>query len=200
VVSVHYLETERLVLREFTEGDVDNLVALDADPDVTHFITGGRPTPREYVQQVLLPAWLRDYAESPGLGFWAAEEKATGDFLGWFHLRPADGHPPDEPELGYRLRRSAWGKGYATEGSRALIDKGFAEHGIRRVLAEAMLIHTASRRVMEKCGLRLVRVFHADWPDRIPGDEHGDVEYALDREEWERQHKRSQQPATTNPG
>ena len=40
---------------------------------------------------------------------------------------------------------------------------------------------------MEKCGLRAIRVFHADWPDRIPGDEHGDVEYALDRADWERQ-------------
>ncbi|MGH3716988.1 MAG: GNAT family N-acetyltransferase [Micromonosporaceae bacterium] len=182
-----YLETERLVLREFTEDDVDNIVELDADPEVVHFITGGEPTSREDVAEVILPRWLRYYAESPGLGFWAAEEKATQEFLGWFHLRPGEGHPPDEPELGYRLRRSAWGKGYATEGCRALIDKGFAEHGVRRVLAETMLVHTASRRVMEKSGLRLVRVFHADWPYPIPGDEHGDVEYALDREEWERQ-------------
>jgi RimJ/RimL family protein N-acetyltransferase len=193
VMTVHYLQTERLVLRRFTEADVDNLVELDADPDVMFFINGGRPTPREYIEQVLLPAWLSYYARSPGLGFWAAEEKATGQFIGWFHLRPAEGHPPDEPELGYRLRRSAWGKGYATEGSRALIDKGFAEHAIRRVTAEAMGVHTASRRVMEKCGLRLVRVFHANWPDRIPGDEHGDVEYGLDRAEWEQQR-------TTNPG
>jgi RimJ/RimL family protein N-acetyltransferase len=48
-----------------------------------------------------------------------------------------------------------------------------------------MVVHEASRRVMEKSGLRVVRVFHADWPDRIPGDEHGDVEYALDRADWE---------------
>jgi RimJ/RimL family protein N-acetyltransferase len=186
-VGTYYLTTERLVLREFTERDVENLVELDADPEVMHFITGGQPTPREDVEQVILPRWLRYYAESPGLGFWAAEEKATGQFLGWFHFRPGEGHPPDEPELGYRLHRSAWGKGYATEGCRALIDKGFAEHGVRRVLAETMVVHTASRRVMEKSGLRLVRVFHADWPYRIPGDEHGDVEYALDREEWQQQ-------------
>ena len=85
----------------------------------------------------------------------------------------------DEPELGYRLRRSAWGKGYATEGSRALIRKGFTELGVRRVVAETMAVNTASRRVMEKAGLTLVRTFHQEWPDRIPGDEHGDVEYAL---------------------
>jgi RimJ/RimL family protein N-acetyltransferase len=48
-----------------------------------------------------------------------------------------------------------------------------------------MVINTASRRVMEKSGLRFARTFHAEWPVRIPGDEHGDVEYALDRDEWE---------------
>lgn len=94
---------------------------------------------------------------------------------------------PDEPELGYRLRKGAWGKGYATEGSRALIDKAFTELGATRVFAETMVVNTASRRVMEKAGLRLVRTFHADWPVRIPGDEHGDVEYAIPREEWQGQ-------------
>jgi len=62
----------------------------------------------------------------------------------------------DETELGYRLRRSAWGKGYGTEGSRALIRAGFIEHGVERVVAETMVVHTASRRVMEKAGLTLV--------------------------------------------
>ncbi|PZR64925.1 MAG: GNAT family N-acetyltransferase, partial [Chloroflexi bacterium] len=120
----------------------------------------------------------------PGYGFWAAIEKSTGDFLGWFHFRPAESAPEDEPELGYRLRAGAWGKGYATEGSRALIRKGFLELGVRRVVAETMAVHVASRRVMEKAGLRYVRTFRQPWPHRIEG-EHGDVEYALDREEWE---------------
>jgi alpha-methylacyl-CoA racemase len=179
-----FIQTRRLRLRQFTTADVDNLVELDSDPQVMHFINGGRPTPRQEVEQEILPAFLRYYRNSPGFGFWAAEEKATGAFLGWFHFRPRPGDAADEPELGYRLRRSAWGKGYATEGCRALIDKGFAAYGVRRVVAETMVVNTASRRVLEKCGLRMVRVFHADWPDRIPGDEHGDVEYALDRTQW----------------
>ena len=58
----------------------------------------------------------------------------------------------DEPELGYRLRRSAWGQGYATEGAAALVDKAFRDHGAQRVVAETMAVHTASRRVMEKLG------------------------------------------------
>ena len=102
------------------------------------YITGGRPTSREELRDDVLPAFLRYYERFPGYGFWAAVEKATGQFLGWFHLRPPEGASPDEPELGYRLRRSAWGKGYATEGSRALVRVAFTELGARRVYAETM--------------------------------------------------------------
>ena len=181
-----YLETERLRLRWFTRDDVDNLTDLDADPAVTRFINGGRPTPREEVAEHELPHFLR-YADEPhGYGFWAVEEGASGAFLGWFHLRPErDGGHPDEPELGYRLRRDAWGKGFATEGARALIAKAFEELGARKVWASTMVLNVGSRRVMEKAGLRYVRTFWGEWPEKIPGDEHGDVEYALTRDEWE---------------
>jgi RimJ/RimL family protein N-acetyltransferase len=179
-----FLETERLVLRRFTEDDVDNLVELDNDPEVMRFINGGRPTPRDEVENLLLPAFLARYGRSAGYGFWAAVEKSSGRFLGWFHLRPVEDAHPDDVELGYRLRRSAWGKGYATEGSRALIQMGFAELGARRVFATTMVVNVASRRVMEKAGLRFVRTFHQPWPDSIEGEEQGDVEYALLRSEW----------------
>ncbi len=180
-----FLETENLLLRQFTTADLDDLVALDADPQVMRYVTGGRTTPREEMRDDFLPTFLSYYERYPGFGFWAAIEKSTGDFLGWFHFRPAEGAPEDEPELGYRLRAAAWGKGYATEGSRALIRKGFLELGVRRVVAETMAVHVASRRVMEKAGLRYVRTLHQPWPHRIEGEEHGDVEYALDRDEWE---------------
>jgi len=182
-----FCETRRLVLRRFTMADVDNLVSLDADPDVMHFVTGGVPTARDEIENEILPGYLGYYERFEGYGFWAAVEKATGEFLGWFHFRPREGGGPDEAELGYRLRQPAWGKGYATEGSRALIRKGFTEFGVRRVVAEAMAVNLASRRVMEKAGLTLVRTFHAGWPYPIEGDELGDVEYALDRADWGRQ-------------
>jgi RimJ/RimL family protein N-acetyltransferase len=182
-----FLDTERMVLRRFTAADVENLVALDSDPDVMRFITGGRPTPRAEIEQEILPAWFAYYQRYPGYGFWAAIEKSTGRFLGWFHLRPHPEHGhADEPELGYRLRRSAWGHGYAAEGARALIRKAFAELGAERVYAQTMAVNTASRRVMEKAGLKFVRAFHQPWPDHIEGDEHGDVEYELRRADWER--------------
>lgn len=182
-----YLETERMALRRFTEADVDNLVALDGDPAVMRFLNGGKPTPREVIQSETLPRFLSSYERYDGYGVWAAVEKASGDFLGWFSLRPPDGAVTGEVELGYRLRRSAWGKGYATEGARALIRKGFTELGARRVVAQTMTVNLASRRVMEKAGLTLVRTFHQEWPDVIEGGEHGDVEYALLEADWERQ-------------
>jgi RimJ/RimL family protein N-acetyltransferase len=184
---VKVLQTERLTLRPFVADDLDDLVELDSDPDVMHFINGGVATPPDEVEREVLPHFLAYADGASGYGFWAAEERATGAFLGWFHLRPHLGEgKPDEPELGYRLRRPAWGRGYASEGSRALVDLAFTDLGASRVYAETMAVNLASRRVMEKAGLRFVRLFHADWPVRIPGDEEGDVEYALTRDEWVR--------------
>jgi RimJ/RimL family protein N-acetyltransferase len=177
------LETERLVLRRLTPDDLDDLVALHNDPDVMFFINAGAPSPLEEVT-AFLDHCLARYERLDGYGIFAAVEKSTSRFLGWFHLRPVEGVRPDEPELGYRLVRGAWGRGFASEGSVALVDKAFLDLGAARVYAEAMAVHGASRRVMEKAGLRLVRNFHADWPIRIPGDEHGDVEYAITRQEW----------------
>ena len=181
-----FLETERLVLRRFTEADAEDLFDLDGDPEVMRFVTGGEPTPRDVIRNETLPRFLRAYERFEGFGVWAAIERSTGEFLGWFEFYPWKDADPKEVELGYRLRRSAWGKGYATEGSRALIRKGFTELGVRRVVAETMAINAASRRVMEKAGLRYVRTFHQEWPWRIEGEEHGDVEYALTKADWER--------------
>jgi RimJ/RimL family protein N-acetyltransferase len=181
-----FLETERLLLRRFTMADVDNLADLDADPDVMRFVNGGVPTSRDEIESEFLPAFLGYYRRYRGYGFWAAIERSTGTFLGWFHFRPGHAAAPGEVELGYRLRKSAWGQGYATEGSRALIRKGFTEFGVQRVTAEADAANIASRRVMEKAGLTLVRTFRAPWPDATDGEELDAVEYALCRADWER--------------
>jgi RimJ/RimL family protein N-acetyltransferase len=180
-----FVETERLVLRRFTKADVDNLFNLDSDPEVMRFLTGGRPTPRAVIQNETLPQILHHYERFEGFGFWAAIEKSTGEFLGWFEFRPREGSSPDEVELGYRLKKSAWGKGYATEGSRALIRKGFTEVGVRCVVAQTMAVNTASRRVLEKAGLTLERTFHREWTEPIEGAEQGEVEYALWKADWE---------------
>ena len=83
-----FLETARLLLRRFTEDDVDNLAELDSDPDVMRFINGGRSTPREEIESDVLPGFLGYYERFSGYGFWAAVEKSSGRFVGWFHFRP----------------------------------------------------------------------------------------------------------------
>lgn len=178
------LETQRLVLRQFSADDLDLLVALDSDPDVMRYITGGTATSRDELAEVVLPRWLRYYEDSSGFGFWAAEDRQAGEFVGWFHLRPSYDREVSPPELGYRIARRFWGLGLATEGSIGVLAYAFNRLQVERIVAETMVAHAASRRVMEKAGLRLVEYFTADWPHRIPGDEFGDVRYAADRVEW----------------
>ncbi|CCH21753.1 GNAT family N-acetyltransferase [Micromonospora lupini] len=174
--------TERLRLRRLTTADVDAIVELDSDPEVMRFLTGGVATPRATVRDEQVPRLLAQYERRPGLGRWAALDPAGGDFLGWFALDPSE--DGSEAELGYRLRRSTWGRGLATEGSRALVRYAFDTVGVRRVWAETMAVNERSRRVLEKAGLRHVRTFHLQFDDPIPGTEHGEVEYELRADEW----------------
>ena len=173
----------RLAIRRFATSDLADLVELHNDPLVMRFLNNGRPVPDGDVIDELT-AWIDEYGKSDGFGCWAMNEAATDRFVGWIHFRPGHGVGELEPELGFRLHRACWGQGFATEASCAMIDRGFTEQPIERVYAQTMAVHRASRRVMEKAGMRMVRMFTADWPVRIPGDEYGDVEYAVTRAEW----------------
>jgi RimJ/RimL family protein N-acetyltransferase len=179
------LETPRLILRQFTDADVDNLFNLNNDPEVMRYLTAGQPTPREQIRNEIIPFHRSVYDRLDRLGTWAAEAAGTGEFLGWFHFRPGPDGDVTNIDLGYRLRRPAWGQGFATEGSRALIDRGFTELGVGRVFGHTMALNSASRRVLEKCGLTLVGTIPYDGPYPIDGAELGQVEYALTKDEWE---------------
>jgi RimJ/RimL family protein N-acetyltransferase len=179
-----YLRTERLILREFDASDLDDLAALDADPVVMRFITGGRATPRDEIADVVLPGLIAAYKRWSAFGTWAAED--AGGFVGWFELKPLPDAEDDESvvELGYRIARDRWGRGYATEAAIALIRRAFTELGVRQVRAQTMTVNTASRKVMEKAGLVYERTFFGDWGEPIEGSDQGDVWYAADRGEW----------------
>ena len=112
---------------------------------------------------------------------WTARRTAGGAFVGWFCLWPED---KTVAELGYRLRRMDWGQGLASEGASALVDWGFGNGGYDRIVATTMAVNQASRRVMEKIGLRYTRTVFADWPEPCPGSEYGEVWYELMRSEW----------------
>lgn len=179
------LETERLRLRRFVPSDLDRLVELDADPEVTRYTSYGEPTPRERYEREILPRWFAYYENTPLIGYWAAESRADGEFLGWFHLRP-DRFDEGEQELGYRFRRAAWGRGYATEGGRALLAHGFGAVGATKVSARTLARNMGSRRVMEKCGLVYERDFV--WPEDVLAgrteEERAGVKYSITRPQW----------------
>lgn len=146
------METERMYFRRFRAVDACLLFELNSDPEVMRFITKGKPTPLAQIENEYIPRMLGYYQASPPQGFWAAHLREGGEFIGWFHLRP-DKITPEEMELGYRLKQSAWGQGLATEGSRALLKKAFGEWAYPKVCARTLAGNLASRRVMEKAGL-----------------------------------------------
>ena len=158
------LETARLRLRPAAYEDRDELVALEQDPEVMRFLSGD---------------FLKPRGGEPGV--WTAREKSTGAFVGWLGLYDRGDGTGD---LGYRLARAIWGAGYASEGAGRLVDFGFTELGLARIVADTMAVNLASRRVMERAGLVHRRTTHPVYADPKPGAEHGDVEYEITRESW----------------
>jgi RimJ/RimL family protein N-acetyltransferase len=178
------------MLRRLAPADADWLAELHADPAVMRYIDDGMPVPRAVVVAAMLPGFLREYAQYPGAaGHLAATDQATGAPLGWFGLQhPSsvglEGEPAGSLEIGYRLFPAAWGRGYATEGARALVRLAFAGLAADQVVATTMAANLASRRVLEKAGLTLRRTFFAQWPEYLEGAEHGDVVYGISRQDW----------------
>jgi RimJ/RimL family protein N-acetyltransferase len=166
------LHTERLTLRPIIDRDLEDLVALNADAEVMAFIS--TPMTRAEVSAEL-PRWV---AGDGDFGLWAG---LAGDaFAGvWFLSRdPEDGRAG---EIGWRLPRRAWGRGYAVEGARAVVAHAFSVLALETVWAETMAANVRSRRVMETLGMTLLRSHGGEWEQSIPGWEQGEVGYALDR-------------------
>jgi RimJ/RimL family protein N-acetyltransferase len=168
------MRTARLTLRRFDADDVELLVPLNADPEVMRYLGNGRPMARAAVLDTELPRVLADHGD---LGFWAAF--ANGGFIGWFSAVPS---PDGAVEIGYRLARSAWGHGYATEGAQLMVAVALRS-GAQRVVATTMAVNAASRHVLEKAGLRYVRTWFGEWDEPIAGAEQGEVDYVLEADQ-----------------
>ncbi len=177
------LITRRLLLRQPDIADSEAIADLHGDPAVMRFIDDGKPVPADVMRSRDLGWLLADYGE--GLGYWIGIERASAMTVGWFGLRPLT-RSPVEVELGYRLRPKFWGRGLTTEAATALVEHAFESAEVGRVVATTMVANVASRRVMEKAGLRHRRTWFYDRSDPIPGAELGDVEYALTLDEWPR--------------
>lgn len=168
---IDQLSTDRLSIRPVRRSDVGLLVELDGDAEVMRYLTGQASSSQE------VEAELEDSLGTRWLVF-----DESGDFLGWVGAVPtADG---SEHDIGWRFRQTAWGHGYATEASLALLDALF-EAGAARVFAQTMAVNERSRSVMDRIGLRYARTFHLEFDDPLPGTELGEVEYETTREMWQ---------------
>jgi RimJ/RimL family protein N-acetyltransferase len=164
------LRTDRLTLRPLVEEDLDDLVAMNGDPEVMAFI--GRPMTAEQVAAELAGLARGD----DDFGLWSGV--VDGRFAGvWFLSRDPDDSTAGE--IGWRLPRHSWGQGYAVEGARALVAHAFDTLGLARLWAETMAVNTRSRRVMERLGMSHISTEVREWEDPIPGWEQGEVVYEL---------------------
>ena len=116
MISIPTLETPRLLLRQFRQNDSDALAALHADPEVMKYLGDGKPKAR--AETWLMMASYLGHWELRGFGLWAVEERATDEFIGRIGLLNPEGWPG--LEVAWTLARDRWGKGFATEGAKAV--------------------------------------------------------------------------------
>jgi len=172
------LETERIILTNFKKEDWSLIKNLDSDPDVVRFISNGVPSDDKEVDRAMRIFLTYNQKYNNEFGFWKATHKTSNEFMGWFHFRPLKSDPEniEKIELGYRLLKKFWGKGYATEGSQALISNGRENKEIKEIWAHAMAKNKSSINVMTKCGLSFS---HDDIYDAWPGEDKECVWYKL---------------------
>lgn len=150
VGDVNELLTDRLVLRGWRDSDLEPWAAMNADPEVREHL--GDLLTRE--QSDASVASFRAEFEQRGYGWWAVELRATGEFIGFAGLDPVDDEMPfTGVEIGWRLARSAWGKGYATEAALAGLDFGFETLGLHEILAVTTATNLRSQAVMRRIGM-----------------------------------------------
>jgi len=144
------LTTERLILRQWRDDDLDAWAALNADPEVREFF----PAVLTREQSAASLTFFRDELATRGWGWWAVEEGATGRLIGMAGLDPVDeGLPFHGVEAGWRLAREAWGKGYATEAGRAVLGYGFESLRLSEILAVTAAGNVRSQAVMRRLGM-----------------------------------------------
>jgi RimJ/RimL family protein N-acetyltransferase len=153
---VPVLETERLILRGFTSDDFEPFATIVADPEVVRYLDDGAPISREDCWRGM--ALFIGHWHLRGYGWWAVEDRSSGDFLGRIGLYNPEGWPG--VEIGWLLRREAWGKGLATEGAVAALEFGFEVIGIDHAISLIDARNARSIRVAEKIGGRYERDLH----------------------------------------
>lgn len=177
-----FAETDRLLLREILLTDVDSIFELDSDPDV-HTYLGNKPL-KDKAQSLEIIKYIRQQYVDNGIGRWAMIEKETNAFLGWtgikFKKKPPNNHS-NYYDLGYRIIKKYWGKGYATESALASLTYGFQRLKLKEIYAAAHVDNKSSNNVLKKVGMQHSESFLYD--DALHNW------YHLDRNQWNNNQK-----------
>ena len=172
-IAPEKLQTERLVLRHFSDTDVDSLHALWTGPDVRKFLWDGEKIPREKTAEIITES--RKLLDKEGTGLWAVENAADGKLIGfsgyWYFFEPP------QLQILYGLHPDHWGTGLATELTRRFIRYGFETLNLSRVVGSTDKPNISSQRVMEKAGMVFTK---RDRKQRIDM-----VTYTITRDAWD---------------
>lgn len=156
------IETERLILREMRLTDLDGMFELDSDP-VVHKYLGNKPVKTKKESRKIIESVLNQYKER-GIGRWAAIEKSSGEFIGWSGIRLNTEYNMNGftryYDVGYRLIKKYWGKGYATESGKAVVSYAFKNLKLPELYATTEIGNQASHKVLLKIGLHYVEDFY----------------------------------------
>ena len=169
------LETDRIRMREFNTGDLDELAAMVADEDQMRFYD--RAKTRDEASTWI--SWNLTLYASYGFGTWLIESRTTSGFLGYCGIRPLALDGASEIEIGWHVRKIVWGRGIATEAAMAARDLAFRRFRVPRLVAIVHPDHRASRRVAEKIGMQeeTTTILHDydDYPAVVYATEHPEV-------------------------
>lgn len=160
--SLEILTTDRLVLRLFSPQDLDAFAAIEADPDVMHYTSTG-PRSRERAEKAI--AWYIQMQGKNGFSLWALEKRSAPGCIGYCGLVPQTIGGRQEVEVNYKLAKSCWDQGYATEAASGVRDWAFANLPVKRLISIIDPMNVASVRVAEKIGMRYVQNAEYDGKD-----------------------------------
>lgn len=172
-----HIETERLIIRDLEEFDVEGIFALDSDPEVHEYL-GKQPLQTMQEAEKVINKIRKQYDEN-GIGRWAIIDKKTNDFIGWTGLKYEQKLRKDFSyyDLGYRLRKKYWGKGIATETAIESLNYGFEKLNVKEICAAADIHNIGSNKILKKIGLKFVETFDFE------GESHN--WYKISKSEWE---------------
>ncbi len=172
-----FIETERLILREILPSDESGLFELDSNPNV-HTYLGNNPVDNiSQIREVI--TMIRQQYIDNGIGRWAIIDKDTNEFMGWTGLKLVTetiNNHINFYDLGYRLIEKYWGKGIATETTKATLKYSFEILNLKDIYAMCEIGNAGSKNVLEKTGLKLIETF-----DLCGSNHHW---FRITRDEW----------------